>query len=90
MRTTALKKVTLVFQGLCAVDEEKALLRAQAAQAGRKSGTAAKDHESSAKRVEKQLAKLNEPQRQTACTEKEHWRVRKACSLTRKGRKPLS
>ncbi|WP_407238496.1 hypothetical protein [Escherichia coli] len=48
-------------------DEEKALLRRQAAQkTGRKAAQQQKDHESSAKRVESSSPKLNEPQQQTA------------------------
>ncbi len=70
-RTTALKKSYAGLpKGHVQSDEEKALLRAQAAQKQAEKRHSSKDHESSAKRVEKQLAKLNEPQQQTAYGEK--------------------
>lgn len=69
-------------------DEEKALLRAQAAQKqAEKAAQQQKDHESSAKRVQKQLAKLNEPQQQTAYLKKKGLQVHKGVFTDKDGQK---
>ncbi|EDA7616284.1 toprim domain-containing protein, partial [Salmonella enterica subsp. enterica serovar Typhimurium] len=75
-------------KGYVQSDEEKALLRAQAAQKqAEKAAQQQKDHESSAKRVEKQLAKLNEPQQQTAYLEKKGLQVHKGVFTDKEGQK---
>lgn len=75
-------------KGYVQSDEEKALLRAQAAQKqAEKAAQQQKDHESSAKRVEKQLAKLNEPQQQTAYLEKKGLQVHKGVFTDKDGQK---
>ncbi len=90
-RTTALKKgVTLVFKGNMCSPTKKSALRAQAAQKqAEKAAQQQKDHESSAKRVEKQLAKLNEPQQQTAYLEKKGLQVHKGVFTDKEGQKNL-
>lgn len=75
-------------KGYVQSDEEKALLRAQAAQKqAEKAAQQQKDHESSAKRVEKQLANLNEPQQQTAYLEKKGLQVHKGVFTDKEGQK---
>lgn len=75
-------------RGYVQTDEEKALLRAQAAQKqAEKAAQQQKDHESSAKRVEKQLAKLNEPQLLTAYLEKKGLQVHKGLFTDKDGQK---
>ncbi|WP_250691317.1 toprim domain-containing protein, partial [Escherichia coli] len=75
-------------KGYVQSDEEKALLRAQAAQKqAEKAAQQQKDHESSAKRVQKQLAKLNEPQQQTAYLEKKGLQVHKGVFTDKEGQK---
>ncbi|PVZ82674.1 DNA primase [Serratia sp. S1B] len=65
-------------KGYVQTDEEKALLRAQAAQKqAEKAAQQQKDHEASAKRVGKQLGQLSEPQQQTAYLEKKGLQVHK-------------
>lgn len=72
-------------KGYVQTDEEKALLRAQAAQKqAEKAAQQQKDHEASAKRVGKQLGQLSEPQQQTAYLEKKGLQVHKGV-LTDKG-----
>ncbi|WP_407290566.1 hypothetical protein [Klebsiella quasipneumoniae] len=85
-RTTALKP-RWSSKGYVRSDEEKASCGRRQLRNRPKKRHSSKDHESSAKRVEKQLAKLNEPQQQTAYLEKKGCRCIKACSLTRKGKK---
>jgi antirestriction protein ArdC/phage/plasmid primase-like uncharacterized protein len=75
-------------KGYVQTDEEKALLRAFAAQKqAEKAAQQQKEHESSAKRVEKQLDKLNEPQQQTAYLEKKGLQVHKGVFTDKDGQK---
>lgn len=69
-------------------DEERALLRAQAAQKqAEKAAQLQKDHEYSAKRVQNQLAKLNEPQQPTAYLKKKGLQIHKGVFTDKDGQK---
>lgn len=75
-------------KGYVQTDEEKALLRAQAAQKqAEKAAQQQKDHEASAKRVGKQLSQLSEPQQQTAYLEKKGLQVHKGVFTDKGGDK---
>ncbi|HHH3524912.1 TPA: zincin-like metallopeptidase domain-containing protein [Enterobacter hormaechei subsp. steigerwaltii] len=75
-------------KGYVQTDEEKALLRAQAAQKqAEKAAQQQKDHEASAKRVGKQLGQLSEPQQQTAYLEKKGLQVHKGVFTDKGGDK---
>lgn len=75
-------------KGYVQTDEEKALLRAQAAQKqAEKAAQQQKDHEASAKRVGKQLGQLSEPQRQTTYLEKKGLQVHKGVFTDKGGDK---
>lgn len=75
-------------KGYVQTDEEKALLRAQAAQKqAEKAAQQQKDHEASAKRVGKQLGQLSEPQQQTAYLEKKGLQVHKGVFTDKDGDK---
>ncbi|TDN48860.1 zincin-like metallopeptidase domain-containing protein [Scandinavium goeteborgense] len=75
-------------KGYVQTDEEKALLRAQAAQKqAEKAAQQQKDHDASAKRVGKQLGQLSEPQQQTAYLEKKGLPVHKGVFTDKGGDK---
>ncbi|EGI6181602.1 DUF1738 domain-containing protein [Salmonella enterica subsp. houtenae serovar 51:z4,z23:-] len=75
-------------KGYVQTDEEKALLRAQAAQKqAEKAAQQQKDHEASAKRVGKQLGQLSEPLQQTAYLEKKGLQVHKGVFTDKDGDK---
>ncbi|HDS7253968.1 TPA: DUF1738 domain-containing protein [Escherichia coli] len=75
-------------KGYVQSDEEKALLRAQAAQKqAEKAAQQQKEHESSAKRVEKQLGQLSELQQPTAYLEKKGLQIHKGVFTDKEGQK---
>lgn len=75
-------------KGYVQSDEEKALLRAQAAQKqAEKAAQQQKSYESSAKRVEKQLGELNEPQQPTSYLEKKGLQVHQGIFTDKEGQK---
>ncbi|EBM5962854.1 TPA: zincin-like metallopeptidase domain-containing protein [Salmonella enterica subsp. enterica serovar 16:l,v:-] len=75
-------------KGYVQSDEEKALLRAQAAQKqAEKEAQQQKAHESSSKRVEKQLGQLNEPKQPTAYLANKELQIHKGVFTDKEGQK---